>query len=632
MPLCVSACTREKPENITRCNFVKFLLHGKNNRNTPAGLVRLVKVVIFVLLVGGVLRFCLPVTLQLVGRTQGDASSSAFRSHSVANSSPLRGTVYDRNFRELAVSYEVYSLYVNPVKVLDHGSFAEQLSSVLPASKQEVLRVLRKVNGPTLLADNLSPGDVKAVAALNLPGVSYVASEARFYPDYMAAPHLVGCSSDGVGISGMEAEFDGLLKPGIYQSSMFPEIDFQGNSHLGEAGSDLVLTIDLQLQKALEDSLREAGKADDATNVMGLLFDAGTGRVVAIANYPSFNANYFWRFPESVRKNRAVEEILSSDLLRSLLLRAKVVLDKGGNGALLPETVAAPQFGLTGTSSEQLWDSVFIAGFGQESSGGDAAFGNEENDGEGLVSLVEMGSAIASIVNGGWLREPVFVDSVYDVASKSFFMPDAKYIDQRMIFPSPDIGIILRRGMKKILWAENKNQLEGYSSSQVRVVKHGFYNSYTKQELFASFIPGNKPDLLLLLAVERQGVTVEKKDSDNQLALAGDKVISSLPSDISPYFESVASYPGSKNKENMERFFISRRIVGEKQVNLADSDVALEMPEVVGMSLRQGLRSLQGLSCQLVIEGRGEVVSQFPPAGETVKSGGECRLVLANRG
>ena len=238
---------------------------------------------------GGIL-YRLPVPLQDVSRIIQLAAGKF--SHSPADSvsagDVLRGAIYDRNFKELAVSYQLSSLYVHPAKIDDHGDAARQLAEIVGVKKDTVEALIKQSKRVVELADDLDSDQVKAVGQLQLEGVYCKSSEKRFYPEHTAAAHVLGYTSNGIGLSGVERMYDILLQPGEYQPTDALEVDFQGNTVLGQKSTDLVLTLDIELQKKVDKQLLSLLRQQDAVAGMGLLMDPASGRILAFSKSTIF--------------------------------------------------------------------------------------------------------------------------------------------------------------------------------------------------------------------------------------------------------------------------------------------------------------------------------------------------------
>ena len=278
----------------------------------------------------------------------------------------LRGTIYDRKFNELAVSYRLFSVSVEPGEVINLQKTAEALAPFIGRKAEVIQQRLRDLSGTVELADDLDEEQAAQIEALGIKGVSCKATEVRFYPGHTAASHVLGFMGDGVGLAGVEGKYDAVLQAGPFRSNNIPDIDFKGQASLGAGAADLILSLDLDLQRQLESRFRQYLASHDAAKGMGLLIEPGSGRILALVNQPSFNPNYFWKAKETSRVNRMYNHVLDKSLIRPILARAAAIEREGLSGpGLLPETVAAPDYGFTSDKLAafeeqiQLYGSVF---------------------------------------------------------------------------------------------------------------------------------------------------------------------------------------------------------------------------------------------------------------------------------
>ena len=74
-------------------------------------------------------------------------------------------------------------------------------------------------------------------------------------------------------------------------------------------GDNLVLTIDKSYQSILEDELKNGLKQYRGESATGIMMNPNTGEVLAMANIADYNPNYYWKFSDFQRKNRAITDL-----------------------------------------------------------------------------------------------------------------------------------------------------------------------------------------------------------------------------------------------------------------------------------------------------------------------------------
>lgn len=585
--------------------------------------------IVILLAAAGTFLFRTPSSLQDIGRIVQSAVgkiSSLSAGQSPAES-VLRGTIYDRRFSELAVSYRLYSVSVQPAEVFNVQKTAEALAPFIGRKAEAIQRRLRDWPGSVELADDLDETQAEQIEGLGIKGVTCKAAEVRFYPGHTAASHVLGFMGDGVGLTGVEGKYDAVLQAGPFRKNNIPDIDFKGQNSLGATSADIILTLDLDLQRQLENRFRHYLASHDAEKGMGLLIEPGSGRILALVNQPSFNPNYFWKAKETNRVNRIYNHVLDKGLIRPILARAAAIEREGLSGpGLLPETVAAPDYGFTSDKLAAFEEQIQLYG---------SVFGNWESGpatdqpvDKPVVTGVQVGVTIASLVNGGWRITPYVIDSVYDYATDQRYLRSGEATEKQHVL-DPALGVKIRRELFAN-WQVEENDLVSYSSAGLQMDTDKGYSRYSMQELFAGMIPTRQPKFLLIMAVEQdylQPLTAERKKEKDTLEQTGRELLAAFQVDRA---EQVADKPPSKSPENLRQFFISRRLNVREQPGKASEQVAL-MPMVRGMSLRKGLQQLNPHGMKIQVSGSGRIIAQYPLPGTPLRGVNDCILTLDAR-
>jgi cell division protein FtsI/penicillin-binding protein 2 len=210
--------------------------------------------------------------------------------HSVPISAE-RGSIFDRNGHDLALSIERPTVYADPTLVNDPAGEAAQLAPVLGADQTYLLKQLTaKPSHFAYLAHTVSDATAAAVKHLNLPGIGFTTEDARSYPaDALAGSVLGNVGTDGNGLNGIEYLYNAMLEgqPGVLQVDEDPDgHDIPNTAKTKVAahrGTDLVLSIDEDLQWQAEQSLLDEVKATQAKGGMAAVVDVQTGDLLASA-------------------------------------------------------------------------------------------------------------------------------------------------------------------------------------------------------------------------------------------------------------------------------------------------------------------------------------------------------------
>lgn len=208
-----------------------------------------------------------------------------------------RGTIYDRNGNVLAMSEECETVYANPEEVSDPSGVADALVEVLGGEKQGYMDLLtsdttfvyvqRQVDQE--VADELRD----LLAERELRGVYYLADTKRVYPYGNVGAQVLGVVNvDGVGTSGLELQYNDLLTG--TDGEMLVETGLTGTPIAGGAaqvieakdGTDIVISIDVDLQQACESIIARAVKTYEADSGSVMVTDPTTGEILAACSTP----------------------------------------------------------------------------------------------------------------------------------------------------------------------------------------------------------------------------------------------------------------------------------------------------------------------------------------------------------
>lgn len=210
----------------------------------------------------------------------------------IGGASPLaldRADLVDRNGALLATNITHYGLYIDPREVWDIPAAKAQLRRALP--RISAARLDRVLSGERRLIalNGLTPAERRAVHALALGGVTFEPEDRRVYPLGSSAVHLIGRSdTGGQGVAGAELAFDQEIRAA------------------GAASEDFPLSIDLRVQGVVENELAIAAEEHKAKGAVAVVADVQTGEILAMASWPTYDANRRNAAPEEATLNRVV--------------------------------------------------------------------------------------------------------------------------------------------------------------------------------------------------------------------------------------------------------------------------------------------------------------------------------------
>ena len=235
-----------------------------------------------------------------------------------------RGTIYDADMKELAISTMVDSLYIDPNHVENPTQLASDLAPLIGISEQNILDDIAQGGGFVWVKRQLEPDVSKAVRKLMKEKPEYVAcigfiqESKRYYPNDMLAANVIGfVGTDDKGLDGIEQQFDGMIKGEEQTASIFtdalarPILDsvFMKNSPVDANCKNIQLTINAQYQFIVEKALDKAMIDHGAESVTAIVMNPQNGDILAMASRPSYDPNNFHKYDPNVWKNRAVSDI-----------------------------------------------------------------------------------------------------------------------------------------------------------------------------------------------------------------------------------------------------------------------------------------------------------------------------------
>lgn len=221
--------------------------------------------------------------------------------------SARRGDIVDTNGRLLAQSVTSVAVSARVREVKDAEGMGEVLERELGFDAQTVKKRLTGTNAATVtLKRQVSREDADRLRAIRadkknpdsekLAGISFDEDVSRWYPMGTLLSQVLGlCNVDGKGQSGLELRYDEVLagEPG----KLVTEVDARARTLPdgvtlyvpAQAGNTLQLTIDREVQAAVERAARECMAANEARAVQALAMDVDTGAVLAMAMYPTYD-------------------------------------------------------------------------------------------------------------------------------------------------------------------------------------------------------------------------------------------------------------------------------------------------------------------------------------------------------
>ncbi len=240
----------------------------------------------------------------------------------------LRGTIFDRNDKTLAMSIKVNSLYADPSEIDDIDYTAKRIADILKVKPNEIIKdlkagkeknkrfvwIARKLDQEKYQEINKILIDSKA-RKNDLPkfaGLHWREEQKRSYPYKNLAATVIGfANSEHLGLAGIEMSQEEVLKGEVVSS--FRERDRLGRVYdeteaPREPPKDVVLTISSSIQYKTEEALAKGVKYARAKSGKVIVLDPKNGEILAMANFPSFDPNEFQKLDADDFKNRVIQD------------------------------------------------------------------------------------------------------------------------------------------------------------------------------------------------------------------------------------------------------------------------------------------------------------------------------------
>ncbi len=606
----------------------------------------------------------------------------------VVQLTPSRGIIYDSTNSVLAVSIEMDSLYAEPRNMDNIGAAAAQLAPLLGTTKEALEKKMKASRGFAWLGRRLTPEVAAKIRELKIAGLGFVKESKRFYPNAEIGSHVIGFTGvDPEGLEGVEKLFNSNLLGNT--GYIVTERDALGRdigphgvmAKNASTGQNIVLTIDKNIQYIAEKELAAAVEKSRAKGGIAIVMEPGTGKILAMANYPTFNPNSFGKFPSAALRNRAITDSFEPGSTMKVFIIAAALEEKvvksgdafncengsyniGGRtihdthkygrlsvGEVLKysSNIGAAKIG-TRLGPERLYGYLRGFGFGAKSSidlpGEVGGYLRNKSSwygvdlatisfGQGVsISSLQLASAMSAIANGGTLMQPYIVDRIVDPEGNPLkqFAPVSK---QRII--SAETAKIVATMMEGVVTEGGTGtaaSVDGFkvagktgTAQKADPVTKG-YSLDKRTASFAGFVPADQPRLAIVIVVD------EPKTSSYGGVVAA-PAFSAIARQSLCYLRVAANQPLKKKQDAIEVKKEEPKLVAEAAEDLEEiasdgqQQAGLLMANFHGMSMRQVLQQMEKKGLNIRLIGSGRVVEQNPPPGRKINPSDPVWVKLA---
>ena len=225
---------------------------------------------------------------------------------------PRRGTIYDSSLKAQAFNMSMDSLYAVPNDIKNKENAINQLLPILGVERSYLQERLYRKKAFIWLARKLTPEKSVAIKKLNIKGLGFLKETKRIYPNSYLASHVIGFSGmDNIGLEGVERDYNKYLKGQLgwaifLRDARQKKLDIWEKMVLPVDGLNVVLNIDEVIQYIAERELDKAFKSFHAKGASIVVMDPHTGRILALANRPTYDLNDHSEVSRDAMRNRSI--------------------------------------------------------------------------------------------------------------------------------------------------------------------------------------------------------------------------------------------------------------------------------------------------------------------------------------
>jgi cell division protein FtsI (penicillin-binding protein 3) len=545
-----------------------------------------------------------------------------------------RGIIFDRNFKELAMTLDKVSVYAD-VRDVDTNEVVEQLGPILDQDSIELRKLLGSDYYKVWLAQNISQEKEESINELNLHGIYLHKKRARYYPEGQSAAHVVGFVGKGMGLAGVEYAYNTLLNK--YGSALLASgaTEVERSDADGNAEQYLVLTIDLKIQKMLEKYVEEVGQKNSNIRIGAMLMDTKTAEIIAQAVYPTFDPNSFHQYRKEDLENIFGHEIAVPATIRKLLWDASLIQnDFEQNREVVPWSIVSSRRDIG--SQLRLWDNLgfndplatdFMQMRSVSAEKKETPHGLTTDFYDVVVEVatpLQLAAAISRLSIGGRLSVPHVVDRIAGKDGKVFKLSSEK--DKEPVTPkvASEIRALLQAQMQP--GPLSSGSLE---TAEISYTKKPVGREYVKNQIFFSLIPQQQPELMLFVFTQLSPFSPPSVETKSTFSLT--KSVNKITTQVvamQKVMSNLSDMMSAKEKQEMNFEMYGQTAKNVPPGEFVKAEYTGAMPDLKGMSLRKSLRLLKDLRLEIQITGTGVVVEQTPIAGRMVRENSLCRLML----
>ncbi|MBL7671937.1 MAG: cell division protein [Bdellovibrionaceae bacterium] len=600
---------------------------------------------------------------------------------SVISLQSRRGPIVDRQGRELALSTTSFSLYADPKLLEEKKKTAKKIAKLIGQSSEAIFAKIKDPDKRFVWIERfMDDKKAKELKELKIKGLGVVEEWKRIYPNDGLLAHTLGfVGNEGQGLEGLELEKNHWLQG--TKRKIAVRRDARGRPLMVDGllfaenpeGAEVKLTIDSELQYQLESELNLAKHEYEALSAVGIILDAKTSAVRALAVVPGFDPNVKSNnFDLEQRRNRVVTDAFEPGSVMKPFVIAKGLKEK----KLQPNSKFFCEFGLFKIGKRTIKDSddkhkygwlpvtdilahssnigmsKIAFSMGDEivrSAYDEFGFGQKyglELPGEGKGTLhplpwnnhllanisfgqgisataLQVANAYAALINGGSLNKPYLIEAMKEPETGIITEFKPQLLRQVLTLDESEKMRMMLVAATAPEATGEKARVSGFmvggktGTAQMADPKGGGYLKGAYISSFAGFIPAQDPRFVIYIALERP-----------QKAYYGSQVAAPVFSRLASFAvrrEGLAPLLTAENK-NKQKIKKKAKPPEISQANLS-ADLQ-NIPDLKNLTVREVFKKLHGQDVQVRIQGQGTVSETIPSAGDPLGDDKTMTVIL----
>ena len=579
----------------------------------------------------------------------------------------FRGNFYDVNGNNLTQNLTFYRIGIHPQKILNNN-LLNDLSECTGTDKEIYLSKVSSDKGYIDLEKKINK-NCEYLQKKYPNSLIIKKSYKRYYPEDNLVSQIVGFTNiDDEGVSGLESKYNKFLKPvsgsklskrnGLGVKISDPTLPSQEAKN----GADITLTINKEYQAVLRDELIIQMEKVGASASMGLILNPQTGAILSMVNLPDYNPNSPNDFDIELQRNKIVSDLIEPGSTFKIVTMAaalesdisltdeynvegpynfhniKMIEDSEPHTVLNVKEILAFSSNI-GTikiaeylGKKSIYNQAREFGYGTKT--GFDSFTEQpgtfrEPSKWTLSSMhsvpigyeisatpLQIAMSYAAIANGGFLLKPYVVERIEkhdDTIIKNQRNTKKRILSQSI---SEKLGLMLSHTVEN--GSARSAAIDGWNvAGKTGTSKKLVDGQYSEKEFISSFVgyfPYENPQLLCL-------IILDSPDVSRNLHWGG---ISAAP-----VFKSVMDRIINIDKSITTSRSKNRRVKNEPILIQKNNKLKIEyveMPDLIGKTVRDAFSDLKKVGIKPQISGRGLIVSQSIEAGTKIEKKSICIL------